>query len=133
MRNVLLFVTFLTGCTSYIRDIPTFPEVKILRFYMPSHGLSGETLEWAIFANTCTDCVRVTTYSNVDLLRNSPLLVQSGKFNHEINPSSGLYSDWSALIPGRYLLDVEIWNRWTTDHTVHFVNIETKDMYQGWE
>ena len=100
---------------------------------MASHVLVGEKLEWAVFVNTCTDCVRVTTYSKVDLLRKFPLLVQSGKFHHGINPSSGLYSDWSSLIPGRYLLDVKVWNKWTTDAVIHFVDVESKDVYQGWE
>jgi len=64
---IFLLSLLLLGCISYLRDIPVFPEVKILEFHMASHVLVGEKLEWAVFVNTCTDCVRVTTYSKVEL------------------------------------------------------------------
>lgn len=135
-RLTILFVVFAInslGCVKYIRDLPAFPEVQILGFSMPMHGVVNEQMTWKAYANTCTDCLRVTTYDNRDLLRNYPLLVQSGKFKHGSNPSSELINDWLAVVPGRYVLYVEAWNRWTNDTFTHFVDIEVKDVYQGWD
>ena len=135
MKNLIVFLVLITitGCASYIRQIPAFPEVKILQINFPTHANMGEATEWTVWANACADCVKAITYRAEDLLENFQLLVQSGKFIHGKSPVSGLEVDWMSLYPGRFKVVFMVWNKWSSDQGVRWITVENKDVYQSWE
>lgn len=117
------------GCTTYIRDLPSFPESKILKIYFPMQGQPYQEYKWIVWANNATDSLEVKTYLKG---YKDVVLIQHGKFYHSPTyPISGLDSDWMALGEGRFELQFRVFNRYTEDWHIRWIDIKYPAIYKG--
>jgi len=125
----VLFLTLFLGCTTYIKSLPSFPEAKILKIYFPMNGRPNTEYYWKVWANNATDSLEVKTF--VKGYRDV-LLTQYGKFLHSNeNPISGLENDWTAWGEARFELQFRVWNRWSEDYSVRWIEIQYPAVYRG--
>ena len=119
------------SCSTYIKSLPTFPDVKILKVYFPFEAEPNEIIEWTVWANSAADSLQVDTYYNskADYI-NKILLTQKNKFYHAQSPVSGIRGDWAASIPGKYELKIKVWNKWSSDTSYRFITIKKTILYE---
>lgn len=126
---ILLLFWQIFGCTSYIKELPIFPEAKILKIYFPMNGRPNTEYMWKVWANTATDSLEVKTYVKG---YKDVLLTQYGKFIHEEQyPVSGLENDWMSYNEGRFELQFRVWNQYTEDFVVRWIDIKNTQIYKG--
>lgn len=127
---VLLLSLQTLGCTSYIRSIPSFPESKILKIYMPMNARPFEEILYRVWVNTATDSLEVKTISSG--LQQEVLLTQLNKFIHkEQNPISGIENDWMSLQEGKFELQFRAFNKYTEDFAIRWIDVKNTRIYEG--
>lgn len=127
---VILMIVVNLGCTTYIREIPHFPEAKILKIYFPMQGQPYQEYRWIVWANNATDSLEVKTYLKG---YKEVILVQGGRFYHSPKyPISGLDSDWMPLGEGKFELQFRAFNKYTEDWQVRWIDVKYPAIYKSW-
>lgn len=128
LLTALLTMCLLSSCTSYIRQIPSFPECKILKVSMDKALIRPyQMARYTIWVNTAVDSVKVITIYRRDRNKTS-LLVQRGRMYHTQSPVSGIEFDWMTNAEGDYSLEIEAWNRWSRDEYSYWLTVEELDV-----
>ena len=123
LLTAVLTMCILSGCSSYIRSIPTFPECKILKVSgFPAELRLQTKYHYTVWTNTAVDTVISRTYYDRDRA-DRVLLTQRGVMHHTQAPVSGVEFDWMSNAVGRYRIEVLAKNKYDKDSRVLWVDV----------
>jgi len=125
-----LLLSTIDSCT-YVKALPQFPEVKILKIYIPFSIEPNEEAEWTVWANSPAESLYVDTYYKGFIENSNKILLgQKSSFIYGQAPVSGIQGTWNASHAGRYELRFRAWNKWDEDIVYRFIDVETTTLYE---